>query len=1244
MKKMMKILSLLLCFAILMSCGQMATAQGTDTEGDGNIPPLPTGEETTDTEGDGNAPPQPTGDETGSTDGEGTSDPGQTPEIPQDPSQPVASGTYGNLLWALSADGCLTISGSDYMTDPGVISVPDWGTWVEQITSVVIEDGVLSICPRAFYNFTSIKTITIPASVETIGSYAFTGCTALTDVTFTGTRAQWDAIQVNNDQNYFLSEANVHCPAYAAGSWYGFDWIIDNDGVLTITGSGENGLMHMVTITDAWRPYSDQILSAVIKDGAGNLGAYAFYECANLKSVTLPANLTSIGRGAFINCGSLTSITLPDSLTEICENVFYDCSGLTDVYYGGTAQQWNSITIGANNEALNNATLHVEDNTAIQQDQNGNYLFSSFEELEAICGLNLGGGDYFAQYIGGGDLVMKNNITLPSFLTVETPGNIIIPAGVDVLCHSSLRCDRLTVKGGMEVYSNNMGRGNFVSALDVSGDLYLDSMCIWVDKGDGITEGEVSGFENIRFSQNSLSFIGHRAKPTTENDLRDVVARANNLQSGNVQYSVWTFGDITLQQNLTIPKNGINAFHINGKLTIPEGQVLETGCFCQIDGEGLLTVNGTLLANAGLAVQAATAQNTAHLTVGANGRINGNGIFQLCSAVGDPADLLTGIDTSDPNVWSSRTYGEWNYLQCSIADLPHGNSAPTISAQGSSVFAPGSGQDLSFACTEAVWDVYVGNIQLTDPMHYSVSSDGTTVTLRAGYLNHLNPGNTYALKVFTANGYWAQTPFQIAFCQELIPGTPVAADREEVLHFTAPQDGYFNFGYENGNATYELQILDWQTGMWRNEPSTQGRKFVKDEAIYLRPQYDQIKEGKLNVLARQVTPPAQDSIEVGAAYNITNSSMTLDFILNVTDKTADNGYAYGLLVSWTSDDFGPGANTSRYAYKRAYAARNHETVTLTIGEYVPEQSFYYKAILIDMQNGGILAEGSTTHFVQFESDFNGFNQLTLNTPYDMTNLGQARFYFEAAVDGIYAVEAEGVNSISIKDNEGYPVAGANGQSGYLFGTPVKAGERIYITTAQNTDQSGSVAVYTGQQKLPEATIGTQTMLSRVPLYFKAPDDGEYSFTTNSSVYMHLMDETGSTVYQRGIYYRTALAKGQVLWISGIDRVPGVTLTIVQESIPLRKMVFPAGLTHLQEEACSGLLIDEAVFGEDIQYIGSKAFADCPNLRRVEIPVADVDIEDDAFKNSNNVILYAPIGGSVEQYAVEHSIFLEAMIP
>ncbi|MBQ6480995.1 MAG: leucine-rich repeat protein [Anaerolineaceae bacterium] len=75
-----------------------------------------------------------------------------------------------------------------------------------------------------------------------------------------------------------------------------------------------------------------------------------------------------------------------------------------------------------------------------------------------------------------------------------------------------------------------------------------------------------------------------------------------------------------------------------------------------------------------------------------------------------------------------------------------------------------------------------------------------------------------------------------------------------------------------------------------------------------------------------------------------------------------------------------------------------------------------------------------------------------------------------------------------------------------------------------------------------------------------------------------------------------------------------------------------------------LLINEAVFGKDIQYIGSKAFAECPNLRRVEIPVADVDIEDDAFENSNNVILYAPIGGSVEQYAVEHSIFLEAMIP
>ena len=34
------------------------------------------------------------------------------------------------------------------------------------------------------------------------------------------------------------------------------------------------------------------------------------------------------------------------------------CSSLTDVYYTGAQEEWNSITIGSNNDSLTNATIH----------------------------------------------------------------------------------------------------------------------------------------------------------------------------------------------------------------------------------------------------------------------------------------------------------------------------------------------------------------------------------------------------------------------------------------------------------------------------------------------------------------------------------------------------------------------------------------------------------------------------------------------------------------------------------------------------------------------------------------------------------------------------------------------------------------------------------------------------------------------------------------------------------------------
>lgn len=58
---------------------------------------------------------------------------------------------------------------------------------------------------------------------------------------------------------------------------------------------------------------------------------YAFWDCSNLASVTIPNSVTSIGAGAFAECSSLSTVTIPNSVTSIGDGAFNACTGLTSI-------------------------------------------------------------------------------------------------------------------------------------------------------------------------------------------------------------------------------------------------------------------------------------------------------------------------------------------------------------------------------------------------------------------------------------------------------------------------------------------------------------------------------------------------------------------------------------------------------------------------------------------------------------------------------------------------------------------------------------------------------------------------------------------------------------------------------------------------------------------------------------------------------------------------------------------------
>lgn len=88
-----------------------------------------------------------------------------------------------------------------------------------------------------------------------------------------------------------------------------------------------------------------------------NIGEFAFSNCISLETIDIPTSITIIDAGMFKGCSSLSIITIPDSVIEISDRAFEECISLKTVYYKGTEEQWNAISVKSSNSCLTNATI-----------------------------------------------------------------------------------------------------------------------------------------------------------------------------------------------------------------------------------------------------------------------------------------------------------------------------------------------------------------------------------------------------------------------------------------------------------------------------------------------------------------------------------------------------------------------------------------------------------------------------------------------------------------------------------------------------------------------------------------------------------------------------------------------------------------------------------------------------------------------------------------------------------------------
>lgn len=120
----------------------------------------------------------------------------------------------------------------------------------------------------------------------------------------------------------------AHAATYSGTCGENLTWVLDENGVLTISGTGP---MTDYYNSSPWSGNRSSITSAIIEDGVTSIGSRAFYECSKLVSVTIPDGVINIGEYAFDYCRNLSSVTIPDSVMTIGEKAFYGCDRLTGV-------------------------------------------------------------------------------------------------------------------------------------------------------------------------------------------------------------------------------------------------------------------------------------------------------------------------------------------------------------------------------------------------------------------------------------------------------------------------------------------------------------------------------------------------------------------------------------------------------------------------------------------------------------------------------------------------------------------------------------------------------------------------------------------------------------------------------------------------------------------------------------------------------------------------------------------------
>ena len=236
-----------------------------------------------------------------------------------------------------------------------------WYIGDNTITKVVIPEGVKSIASYAFANLTALEEVVFPSTLESIDYGAFYGCTALQKITFSG----------ENNLKIINQNAFENC---------------DLRDTLKLTSA--------CVISDYAFAGNQKLKGVVLGKTVYSVGQYAFAGCKKLKDVTIDAKKVKYGAYAFTGCESLKEFYVNSAVLP--EGMFYECDNMKKVTIGPDV---NDIGVFAFRDTKI-SEFEIEDGNKNYKVQKKDYILSD-DSKKLIAVSPLTQGEFTYENIGG---------------------------------------------------------------------------------------------------------------------------------------------------------------------------------------------------------------------------------------------------------------------------------------------------------------------------------------------------------------------------------------------------------------------------------------------------------------------------------------------------------------------------------------------------------------------------------------------------------------------------------------------------------------------------------------------------------------------------------------------------------------------------------------------------------------------------------------------------------------------------